>query len=159
MFLQGMLASIVVGSDIYMILTGYLCCNKTFGAKFYRSGIKVIASYLFFSLLTIIVNRYLIHSGMTWASGIKGIFSFSTIPYAWYIEMWIGLFLLAPFLNIWYKALPNKRMKIYLIILLLALTALPDFFNRYGLYIVPGFWESIYPVCFYFCGCFILNYS
>ena len=117
MFFQGMLTSIVIGSDLYMILTGFLCSNKTFGKQFYKSGIKVILSYIFFSLLTIIVNVYLFHTGITWKSGLLGIFSFSTIPYAWYIEMWIGLFLLAPFINIWYKALPSKKMKIYLICL------------------------------------------
>ncbi len=158
MFLQGMLASIVVGSDLYMILTGFLCCNKVLGRDFYLSGVKVLLSYVFFSLVTIVVNIHVFHTGMTWMSGLAGILSFSTIPYAWYIEMWIGLFLLAPFLNIWYKALPSKRVKLYLIGLLFALTALPDFFNRYGLYIVPKYWENVYPLAFYFSGCFIREY-
>lgn len=158
MFLQGMLASIVVGSDLYMILTGFLCCNKILGKAFYQSGIKVLLSYIFFSLATIVVNIYVFHTGMTWKTGLLGILSFSTIPYAWYIEMWIGLFLLAPFLNIWYKALPSKKIKLYLIGLLFTFTALPDFFNRYGLYIVPQYWENIYPIAFYFCGCFIREY-
>lgn len=158
MFLQGMLASFVIGSDLYMILTGFLCANKTFGRQFYKSGIKVLLSYVVFSLLTIVVNVYVFHTGMTWKSGVLGIFSFSTIPYAWYIEMWIGLFLLAPFLNIWYKAISSKRMKLYLLGLLYLLTGLPDFFNRYGLYIMPQFWENVYPLAFYFTGCFIREY-
>jgi len=158
MFFQGMLASIRIGSDLYMILTGFLCCNKTFGSTFYKSGIKVILSYIFFSLLTIVVNVYLLHTGMTWRSGISGIFSFTTITYAWYIEMWIGLFLLAPFLNIWYKSLPDKRMKLYLIGLLLLLSALPDFFNRNGRLLMPQYWNNIYPITFYFTGCFLREY-
>lgn len=159
MYLQGMLASIAVGSDLYMILTGFLCCNKTFGKKFYLGGVKVLLSYVFFSLLTIAVNIYLFHTGMTWRSGIMGIFSFSTIPYAWYIEMWIGLFLLAPFLNLWYKSLPSPRMKIYLILLLMSLSVFPDFFNRYGFYVMPKYWENVYPLGFYFTGCFIREYQ
>lgn len=158
MYLQGMLASIVVGSDLYMILTGFLCCNKTIGRKFYLSGIKVLLSYVFFSILTIVVNIYIFHTGMTWKSGLLGILSFSTIPYAWYIEMWIGLFLMAPFLNIWYKALPSKKTKLWLIVLLFSLSALPDFFNRYGMYVMPQYWVSIYPIAFYFTGCFIREY-
>ena len=158
MYLQGMLSSIVIGSDLYMILTGFLCCNKQFGKKFYLGGVKVILSYIFFSLLTIVVNVYVFHTGMTWQSGLLGILSFSTIPYAWYIEMWIGLFLLAPFLNIWYKALPGKRMKLYLIGLLFLLSVLPDFFNRYGMYIAPQYWENIYPLAFYFTGSYIREY-
>lgn len=159
MFVQGMLASIVVGSDLYMILTGFLCCNKTIGKQFYEAGIKVILSYIFFSLVTILVNVYIFHTGMTWKSGLLGILSFSTIPYAWYIEMWIGLFLLAPFINIWYKALHTKKLKLYLIAILFALSIFPDFFNRYGLYVVPQYWENIYPLAFYFTGAFIREYK
>lgn len=147
-----------IGSDLYMILTGFLCCNKVFGASFYKSGIKVIISYLFFSVFTIVVNVYVFHTGMTWKSGLLGILSFTTIPYAWYIEMWIGLFLMAPFLNIWYKALPSRKMKLYLIGLLLALAAFPDFFNRYGFELVPAYWKQIYPIGFYFIGCFLREY-
>lgn len=158
MFLQGMLSSMVIGSDLYMILTGFLCSNKTPNKKFYMSGIKVLLSYIFFSILTIIVNIYYFHTGMTWKSGLMGILNFSTIPYAWYIEMWIGLFILAPFINIWYKALHNKKSKLQLIAILLLISGLPDFFNRYGLYIVPAFWEGIYPIAFYLTGCFLREY-
>lgn len=159
MFLQGMLQSFEIGSDLYMILTGFLCCNKLFGLKFYRSGLKVVLSYLVFSILTIIVDIYYFHNGMTWKEGILGIFSFSTIPYAWYIEMWIGLFLLAPFINILYKAIPNKKMKLYLIGMLYLFTALPNFCNRYGMHLVPGFWEGLYPIMFYIIGAFIREYK
>lgn len=85
MFLQGMLTSLAIGSDLYMILTGFLCCNKKFGLTFYKSGIKALLSYVFFSILTIAVNVHIVHNGMTWKSGLLGIFSYSTIPYAWYI--------------------------------------------------------------------------
>lgn len=158
MFIQGMLSSMVIGSDLYMILTGFLCCNKNPNKKFYMSGIKVLLSYIFFSILTIIVNIYYFHTGMTWKSGLMGILNFSTIPYAWYIEMWIGLFILAPFINIWYKALQSKKCKLQLIIILLLLSGIPDFFNRYGLYIVPAFWEGIYPIAFYLTGYFLREY-
>lgn len=159
MFWQGVGSSLALGSDIYMILTGFLCCNKGINKKFYLSGIKVLLSYLFFSIFTIIIDIYVLHNGMSWKSGILGIFSYSTIPYAWYIEMWIGLFILAPFLNIWYKALPSKDLKLKLIIILLLLSALPDFCNRYGLYLAPAFWEKIYPLSFYFVGCYIREYK
>ncbi len=72
--------------------------------------------------------------------------------------MWIGLFILAPFINMWYKALPTKKSKLQLIIILLLISGLPDFFNRYGMYIVPAFWEGIYPIAFYLTGCFLREY-
>ena len=158
MFLQGMLQSFLIGSDLYMMLTGFLCINKTVGRKFYKTGLKVVISYLVYSLLTIVVDIYWFHNGMTWKKGLLGILSFHTIPYAWYIEMWIGLFLLAPFINILYKAIPTKRQKQWLILLLFLFSALPDFGNRYGMYIFPAYWESVYPVMFYLIGCYIREY-
>lgn len=158
MFFQGMLNSIGIGSTLYMILTGFLCCHKTVGKQFYYSGIKVLLSYIFFSLLTIVVDIYLFNTGMTWKNGILGIFSFSTIHYAWYIEMWIGLFILAPFLTIWYNALLSRKMKFGLITIILMMSALPDFFNRYGMDIIPDYWENLYPLGYYFCGAFIREY-
>lgn len=153
-----MLSSLFIGSNLYMMLTGFLCMNKTFGKKFYLSGIKVLASYVFFSILTIILDIYVLHTDMTWSKGIKGIFSFSTIHYAWYIEMWIGLFLMAPFINIWYKAIPTRKLKLWLIFILFMLTAPADFLNRYGMYLWPKYWNNIYPLMFYLIGCYIREY-
>lgn len=158
MFLQGILKSFGIGSDLYMLLTGFLCLNKEFSLKFYKSGIKVILSYLFFSVLTIAVKKYYFHYDLTWLQGFMGILSFDTIPYAWYIEMWIGLFLMAPFINLLYKAIPSRKMKQWLILILFLLTAPPDFANRYGMYLFPAFWEHMYPVMFYLAGCYIREY-
>ena len=158
MFLQGMLQSFEIGSDLYMLLTGFLCANKVFGMKFYRSGVKVVLSYLVFSLLTIFIRINYFHDNLTWTQGLMGILAFDAIPYAWYIEMWIGLFLMAPFINILYKAIPTKRMKQWLILILYLLTALPDFGNRYGMHLFPAFWEGLYPIMFYLIGSYIREY-
>lgn len=78
--------------------------------------------------------------------------------YAWYIEMWIGLFLLIPFLNILYNGIGNKRHKQLLISTLAVMTFLPIFTNRYDQHILPAFWTSIYPLSFYYIGSYIREY-
>lgn len=45
-----------------------------------------------------------------WKWGMK-ITDYSAIVYAWYIEMYIGLFLLTPFLNRAYQAIPTRKQK------------------------------------------------
>ena len=72
--------------------------------------------------------------------------------------MWIGLFLLTPFLNILWKNIATKRHKHILIATLYLLCALPDCFNRYGVHLVPGYWELIYPCAFFFIGAYIREY-
>ena len=59
---------------------------------------------------------------------ILSILDFSADSYAWYIEMYIGLFLIIPFLNILWNNLNDVGRK-WLIITLLGLTALPSLLN------------------------------
>lgn len=73
--------------------------------------------------------------------------------------MWIGLFLLTPFLNILYRHIPNQKQKLVLLGTLFLITALPDWTNRYGLHLVPEFWVNCFPLFFYFAGAYIREYQ
>lgn len=160
MFLQAMsIPLFMTGVPLFLLLTGYLNANKTVSKRYYKGCIRVLASYFLFSLLTILFRKYYLQEDLTWAKWILKIFDFSAIPYAWYIEMWIGLFLLTPFLNMLYKAIPTRWQKQILILTLYAMTALPDLLNRYGLHLVPGFWASCYPLTFFFAGSYIHEYK
>ena len=147
-----------IGVPLFLLLTGYLNTNKTISKRYYKGCIRVLVAYLFFSIITILFRKYYLHEDLSWLKWILKIFDFSAIPYAWYIEMWIGLFLLIPFLNMMYKAIPTQRQKQILILTLYVMTALPDLFNRYGLHLVPGFWASCYPLTFFFAGSYIHEY-
>ena len=159
MFIQATAVPLLSGIALFMILTGYLNANKTLSKGYYKGCIKVLFSYILFSIVTIIFRKYYLHESLSLGQWILKIFDFSAIPYAWYIEMWIGLFLLTPFLNYMYKALPGKKHKEVLIITLYVLTCVPLFVNRYNLHIVPEFWEQCYPLFFYFTGCYIREYK
>ncbi len=115
-------------------------------------------AYVLFSVLTILFRKYYLGENGSWVQWALKILDFSAIPYAWYIEMWIGLFLLTPFLNFMYKAIPSRRLKLVLIATLYVLTAVPDLFNRYGMHLVPGFWDSVFPLMFFFAGSYIKEY-
>lgn len=101
MFVQGVLQTLTMTNvPLFMILIGYLNLNKKIGKKYYRNMLRVIWAYLFFSVVTLIVARYVWHEPVTLKSAVLGITSFAAIRYGWFIEMWIGLYLLTPFLNI-----------------------------------------------------------
>ncbi len=116
-------------------------------------------SYIVISILTIFFREYYLHEHYSWIRWILKITDFSAIPYGWYIEMWIGLFLLTPFLNVLWHGLENKKHRQILIITLYAMCALPDFCNRYGVHLMPGYWVSIYPICFFYLGAYIKEYQ
>lgn len=160
MFLQACITPLFsTGVPLFIMMTGYLNANKTVGRKYYRGIGRVLIAYLFFSLLTLCFKRFYLVEDISLRSMIEQILNFSAIPYAWYIEMWIGLFLLTPFLNMLYKAIPTSKQKILWIGTLFVMTALPDLFNRYGLHLLPGFWQGCYPLMFFFIGSYIREYQ
>lgn len=160
MFIQALFNPLFqTGVPLFLLLTGYLNTNKTVSNRYYKGCVRVLVAYFFFSVITILFRKYYLHEDLSWLKWVLKIFDFSAIPYAWYIEMWIGLFLLTPFLNMMYKAIPTQRQKQILILTLYVMTALPDLFNRYGLHLVPGFWASCYPLTFFFAGSYIHEYK
>ncbi len=145
---------------LFMMLTGYLNIHKTVSKKFYKGGFRVIFSYLLLSLLTILFRKFYQHDDSTWLQWMLKITDFTAIPYAWYIEMWIGLFLLTPFLNILWKGVESIRHRQVLLASLFIMSALPDFTNRYGLYLMPGYWaKAAYPLLYFFLGCYVREYQ
>ena len=161
LFVQATLKDIFcVGVPLFIMLTGYLNSNKTPTRKYYKGMLRVLVAYLVFSIITILFRKYYIGEDLTWMQWTMKILDYSAIPYAWYIEMWIGLALLTPFLNYMYKAIPSKNQKLLLLASLFVMTSLPDLFNRYGMYLVPAYFaKAAYPLLFYFAGTFIREYQ
>lgn len=161
MFIQCMLLYIFyVGVPLFMMLTGYLNANKTPTKQYYRGMVRVLVAYLVFSVITILFRKYYLGEEYTWLHWGMKILNYTGIPYAWYIEMWIGLALLTPFLNYMYKAIPSKKQKILLLVTLFVMTSLPKFLNRSGLDVIPAYYEqALYPLMYYFLGNFIREYK
>ncbi len=159
MFLQGMVRQVmVIGVPLFLMLTGYLNAGKKISRAYYRGLIRVLSAYLVYSLLTIVFREILLHDHRSPWQWVHAILSFDAIPYAWYIEMWIGLFLLTPFLGVLYNGLTTKREKQVLILTLVLLSLMASFCNRYGLKVWPAFWEKIYPLAYFFLGAYIREY-
>lgn len=147
------------GVPLFIMLTGYLNINKKISRQYFYGGFRVLISYLFFSIITVLFRELYMHQHESIITWIHEILKFSAIPYAWYIEMWIGLFLLTPFLNKLYHGIESRRHKKLLIVILSIITFLPFLINRYGLHIIPGYWSNIYPLAFFYIGAYIREYN
>lgn len=149
-----------IGVPLFMMLTGYLNMNKTAISRRYFSGIwRVLVPYLVFSIITIAVRELYFGEHKSPALWVLDITSFSAICYAWYIEMWIGLFLLTPFLNRLWQALGSRRERLTLIGILFLCSSLPDFTNRNGFHLLPDYWMgTAYPMLMFYLGCYVKTY-
>ena len=106
---------------------------------------------------------------------IFGTLDFTGANYSWYIEMYIGLFLIAPFLNLAYNKLNSQKHKLVLVVTMFCLTTLPTIFNIFNFdtatwwvtptesdtyqKLIPAFWLSMYPITYYFTGAYLREYG
>ena len=160
---------------LFLILTGFLMGNKKLEKGYYPKIAKTLFVYIAASILCAIYKKLWLGQDIDTYKGISGIFDFTNASYSWYIEMYIGLFLLIPFLNGAYKSLESKKHKQILVITLLFMTALPSVLNIFrfdslswwklpsGDYryvkIIPSWWQNIYPLTYYFIGCYIKEFG
>lgn len=151
---------------LFLILTGYLMNRKTLSRHYYAGVRKTLAIYLLASLACLALRVLVLHQELSILGALRGILDFTADGYAWYIEMYLGLFLLIPFLNLIYNGLTTRRGKRALLLTLLLLTALPPLVNSLkvaaaGQYVklIPGWWAGIYPITYYFIGCYLSEFK
>ena len=138
---------------LFIITTGYLMKNKELSKKYYFGILRVIIIYALDGILFNIYRHIYYGEVLTIKHTINVILSFD-VGYSWYIEMYLGLFLLIPFLNIIFNNLKNHKEQIILIITMLVLTAFPGLLNI-DKELLPAWWTRLYPITYYFIGCYL----
>jgi surface polysaccharide O-acyltransferase-like enzyme len=123
----------LVTIPIYLMLSGYLMKNKKPTRSYYAKLGKTICIYLLASIFCMAYHTISckLQGGIPTSIPFQiiSIFSYTTVPYGWYINMYIGLFLIIPFLNVLYNNLDGQRSKQYLILSLLCLSSIPNVLN------------------------------
>ncbi|OPZ87633.1 MAG: Acyltransferase family protein [Firmicutes bacterium ADurb.Bin419] len=150
---------------LFIMLTGYLQTEKKPEKKYFKKLIPILGVYVFYSVLSILMRVIYLKEDKSILMWIGEILIFGADKYSWYINMYIGLFLLTPFLNMIHKNLNSKRdYKIFLLILIL-LTGVPGLFNPLGAQskifdymALSDWWTKLYPVTYFFIGAYIRKY-
>lgn len=142
---------------LFIMLTGYLMNRKTICTSYFKGITKVIILYALSCIPLWIFRIYYLGEPFSISAIIKSFLSCD--GYSWYVAMYIGLYLLIPFLNLIYNNLENKQHKQLLILVLATLTALPSLTNLVGFHVVTEFWLDIYPITYYFIGAYLYEYA
>ena len=167
-----MRSAFMICVPLFIMLTGYLMSRKTLSRGYYHGIVKTLGIYLLASLACAVYKIVNFGYKPTWM--IWGVFDYTTANYAWYIEMYIGLFLLIPFLNLAYNNLPSRKSKLVLLVTLIGLTSLPSIVNIYNFTVegwwktpylsveyrkfAPDWWTRIYPLTYYFLGAYLREF-
>ncbi len=154
--LQGCLKAFFcnLGVPFFLMLTGYFNCQKEFSEKYYKSIKRVLIPYAIISVLTWAV----LSTNHSVKELFLGVLGYKIIGYAWYVEMFIGLYLCIPFLNMVVEKVFNsddKKFVYGLFVVLIFMTSLPPLVDRGEFRIVPNYWQMCFPVLLYFTGAYI----
>ena len=84
---------------LFIILTGYLSTNKKPTVDYYKKLVSKLVLYYIINITFLLFEIYYKHNSFELMDIILYIFGYAK-NYNWYFGMYIGLFLLAPYLNI-----------------------------------------------------------
>ncbi len=153
--IQGCCMSIFYTSvPLFILLTGYLNSQKNYQNISIRNYIgltKVLLAYIIYSIVSIIFREIYYDENGTAESYIYMIFNYTISPYAWYIEVYICLFLFMPFINILMRTLDSKSRQKLLIGICAFCGFLPMLINRGGVQILPETFSIASSVVAYYC--------
>ena len=138
---------------LFMLLTGYLCVRRQWSPGYYWKLAPILLTYLVAGAVCQVYEKFALGLPVTLKYVAVHYLSFSAAPYGWYVEMYIGLFLLSPFVNAAWGAL-GPRGRRALCLTLVAMTALPMAANLPG-QILPDWWTGIYPLTYYVLGAWL----
>lgn len=150
---------------LFILLTGYLQSKKIFNKKYYKGIIPIIMIYLLYSILSLLFRLLFQNEQLSFKQAVLSIFNFTANSRAWYVNMYIGLFCMIPFLNKLYMGLDSKKEKTALLCTMLFITAIPGFINNATIFnnesytIFPDWWQGIYPITYYFIGVFLSDFK
>lgn len=176
MLLMCMVRSLfMVCVPLFMILSGYLMLYKTLSRQYYKGLVKTVEIYVLASIACQLFKKFGQGKTVTLRSVILGILDYDAANYAWYIEMYICLFLMIPFLNLIWKGLKTQKEKQVLVVTLILVTFLPKMLNNFNFSlegwfaspsisetydpIVPSFFTNMYPITYYFIGAYLREYG
>lgn len=148
---------------LFMISTGYLMKNKKLSAGYYKGLIKIIVIYIVISIICMKFNHDTYQREFTVWTALKGFLEYSNANYGWYVNYYICIFALVPFLNLAFNGLETKGQKLTLVVTVTLITVFArSFFLGFEpneqIKVFPDYISGMWPLAYYFTGAFIREY-
>ncbi len=142
---------------MFLMLSGWLCHKRTLSKRYYLSILPILETYLIASLFCLVYRRIFgaEEIGLRYALG--SVINFYACDYAWYVMLYMGLFLMMPFLNLMFHGLAARRQHLALIASFFVLSHLPSVMNV-RLQLLSVWWKNLYPITYYLTGIYLSVY-
>ncbi|MBE5910035.1 acyltransferase [Pseudobutyrivibrio sp.] len=162
---------------LFLMISGYLLSERVieFGwdsTILFYSRIKRIIYVYVVCMVLIFLFQKIENTSMSCSNLVASILRYDY--YSWYVEMYLGLYLLIPFLNTLWRVLKVDAARL-LIFVLVFLSVVPTFCNMFDLssintllrpwtreenytLLIPDYWTGIYPIMYYYVGAYFRKY-
>lgn len=147
----------ITAVPLFIMSTGFLMGEKTLDDTYVTKLGKVLLIYIVVSLIDWIGHILILHNDFSFSDALFGLLDYSTVSYGWYVEMYIGLYLIIPLLNAAWHNSEDKRYHLYIVVTSTILFFLPSLFNIFGK-ILPDWWTAAYPIGYYYLGLYFKTY-
>jgi len=150
---------------LFLMLTGYLKCNKEWKKGYYRSLLPILISWVIISAICLGYKIFIKGDKLTAYEWVVEFLDFGLANYSWYIEMYIGLLLFSPILNMAWAGAGTRKKRTALVCIMIGMTFLPKTVNvlkpdgEHTLNLIPNYWTSLYFFTYYLIGCYIRTYQ
>ncbi len=135
---------------MFLLLTGYLKSPKPWNKSYYRGPVGVLIGYALTCLVSYPIRYYLLGEKDALFIWIERFFTFSN--YSWYIEMYIGLILISPLINLAISRLEKPK---HLLLLAGGCVVATTLHSITALDIIPDYCGAMYPITLYVLGAVI----
>ena len=143
---------------LFMTITGFLNKKEEYNKSFFKGLINILVIWIFYSIIEYFTLNLMngTTDNLNFKSLLHSITTFNACEYSWYIEMYIGLYLISPVINVAYNSFSKKNRKILVIIAVTNLIVV-NFINQVfgNILHFPNWWIQMYPIAYYICGKYI----
>lgn len=153
----------ILGVPLFLISTGFLKRKTKFSGLHYVKITPVIVTTILVGVLTVLYKVYLLYEDFPLFIWLRSVWACEQPEYAWYVNMYLGLAMIMPFISYAWNAVESQRKKQVTIIIFAMVSSLPTQINRWpvmGTNLgIPGWWTSLYPVTYFLIGAYIGEYQ
>lgn len=154
---------VFTGVPLFVISTGYLKRKTKFCGLHYVKISPVIVTTALVGIVTILYKINYLGESSTLFLWMRSVWACEQPGYAWYINMYLCLALIMPFISYAWNAIETPRKKQMMIIVFAILTSLPTQLNRWpimetNLGFTPNRWTTCYAITYFLIGAYIAEY-
>ncbi len=134
---------------LFLMLSGYLCVQKRWRVSYYKGIIPILLSYVLCGVICEVFTYFDQGSPISFLSVARRMLNFTAVPYGWYVEMYIGLFLIIPLINaVWNKLGSGLKIAAMTALVFLCVISAMDRFAY-------QFLLDLYPIPYYLLGAWL----